>query len=252
MITVLFSVLAAGVLLVARAQQQETSWAWKWLATLLCIFLVVRITAYFRSHRRLCEIYIHQYDGYQARYGDTSFGKQFLDRVPLLISPVMGLRLLQGLFTHHWTPAIKESIAVLLNKPEEQRAAEASMAAALRAVETSKSNVTTSLYFTGTVYLVAFFASVVAIAPEKSTPENTQAAVATPRAQQRTPVQQRTTEAESQKIAVQRYPQLGVAGSSLNTQFLARYNLYRRTRPDFFKNPSWPIALADEIAATPK
>lgn len=58
--------------------------------------------------------------------------------------------------------------------------------------------------------------------------------------------------AEAKKSAVQRYPELGIAGSRFNTQFVARYQLYQQTRPDYFKDNAWPLRLAEEIGQTPQ
>ena len=60
------------------------------------------------------------------------------------------------------------------------------------------------------------------------------------------------TAADAQKVAVQRYPDLGIAGSKLNTKFIARYKLYQQTRPDYFRDTSWPLHLAEELTETPQ
>jgi hypothetical protein len=60
------------------------------------------------------------------------------------------------------------------------------------------------------------------------------------------------TVAEAQKIAVQRYPELGVAGSTVNTEFIARYKLYQQSRPDYFQDTSWPLRLVEEIVHPPQ
>jgi hypothetical protein len=52
----------------------------------------------------------------------------------------------------------------------------------------------------------------------------------------------------AKKRAVELYPQLGVAGSPLNQEFVARVERYKQSRPDYFKDTAWPIALADECA----
>ena len=54
-----------------------------------------------------------------------------------------------------------------------------------------------------------------------------------------------------QAQAVQKYPELGVRGSSLNQQFIAAVTERRRTNPAFFSNPRWPLLLADELAPRP-
>ena len=61
-----------------------------------------------------------------------------------------------------------------------------------------------------------------------------------------------STVQEAQREAVRRYPALGVAGSALNTMFVARYKLYQQQRPEYFRDPSWPIRLAEELNSTPQ
>jgi hypothetical protein len=56
------------------------------------------------------------------------------------------------------------------------------------------------------------------------------------------------TVAAAQREAVRRYPELGVAGSKLNREFLARHTRYERERPDYFRDASWPMRLAEEAA----
>ena len=67
----------------------------------------------------------------------------------------------------------------------------------------------------------------------------------TPRPQAR-PTQPSAIPAAAQQEAVRRYPELGVAGSKLNTEFVARYKRYRQERPEYFNDASWPLRLADE------
>ena len=52
---------------------------------------------------------------------------------------------------------------------------------------------------------------------------------------------------EAQREAVRRYPSLSVAGSDLNLKFAARYRLYKQEHPEFFRDPSWPLTLAEEL-----
>ncbi len=59
------------------------------------------------------------------------------------------------------------------------------------------------------------------------------------------------TVAEAQREAVRRNPQLGVRGSTLNTEFIARYRLYQQQNPDFFRDHSWPLKLAEELNPEP-
>ena len=57
--------------------------------------------------------------------------------------------------------------------------------------------------------------------------------------------------AEAQTEAVRRHPDLGVKGSKFNAAFIDRYNAYQREFPGYFSDNSWPVRLADEIAASP-
>jgi hypothetical protein len=56
------------------------------------------------------------------------------------------------------------------------------------------------------------------------------------------------TEAEGRAEALRLYPDLGVANSPLNREFVARYRSYQRLEPDFFDNPAWPVILVKEAA----
>jgi len=54
----------------------------------------------------------------------------------------------------------------------------------------------------------------------------------------------------AQQRAVKLYPDLAVANSRLNREFLRRYQLYQKENPAYFHNPEWPTALAGESQAT--
>lgn len=58
-----------------------------------------------------------------------------------------------------------------------------------------------------------------------------------------------TTETEGRVEALRLYPDLGVANSPLNREFVARYRSYQRLQPDFFQDPAWPVILVKECAA---
>jgi hypothetical protein len=60
------------------------------------------------------------------------------------------------------------------------------------------------------------------------------------------------TEAEAQRKAIQLYPELGIAGSQLNRDFVARYKLYKQTQPTFFRDTSWPLRLVRELTQPPE
>lgn len=51
--------------------------------------------------------------------------------------------------------------------------------------------------------------------------------------------------------AVRRFPQLGIAGSPLNTAFLRAVEKARVERPELFSNPEWPMYLASELQSAP-
>jgi hypothetical protein len=57
-----------------------------------------------------------------------------------------------------------------------------------------------------------------------------------------------STEAEGRREALRLYPDLGIAGSPLNREFVARYRSYQRLQPDFFEDPAWPVILVKESA----
>ena len=58
-----------------------------------------------------------------------------------------------------------------------------------------------------------------------------------------------TNEVEGRREALRLYPELGVANSPLNREFVIRYNSYQRLEPEVFQNPAWPVILAKESAA---
>ncbi|MEZ0254275.1 MAG: hypothetical protein ACAI37_03305 [Chthoniobacter sp.] len=54
---------------------------------------------------------------------------------------------------------------------------------------------------------------------------------------------------EAQRLAVQQYPALKVADSSLNREFRARYRHYQATNQAYFNDKEWPLHLAAESQA---
>lgn len=54
---------------------------------------------------------------------------------------------------------------------------------------------------------------------------------------------------EARKLALQRYPELGMRDSPLNKEFVARYNRLQTTNQDYFKDTRWPLKLATESQA---
>lgn len=61
-------------------------------------------------------------------------------------------------------------------------------------------------------------------------------------------VHAQTTSQDWQAKAIQKYPDIGVAGSELNKRFVEAYTERRKANPSFFNNPEWPLTLADELA----
>ena len=55
-------------------------------------------------------------------------------------------------------------------------------------------------------------------------------------------------DASPEQTAIRLYPALGVAGSPFNTRFLELQKKYAAERPDYFRDPDWPITLAREVA----
>ena len=53
---------------------------------------------------------------------------------------------------------------------------------------------------------------------------------------------------QSQSVAVQAYPDLGVKGSLMNDLFAQLYREHGWRDPEFFKNDQWPLQLAKECA----
>lgn len=62
------------------------------------------------------------------------------------------------------------------------------------------------------------------------------------------PLEFSTLVAESQHVAVARYPELGRAGSEMNSRFCFRYKQWLKANSARLQDPSWPILLADECA----
>jgi len=61
------------------------------------------------------------------------------------------------------------------------------------------------------------------------------------------PVRPATVE-EMEQEAVRRYPDLGVAGTRMNSEFVARYKQYKKENSGYFDDPNWPLTLAKETA----
>ena len=53
---------------------------------------------------------------------------------------------------------------------------------------------------------------------------------------------------QAQQEALRRYPDLGVAGSKFNAEFVVRHQRYKRENSAFLQDGSWPVRLAEETA----
>jgi hypothetical protein len=62
------------------------------------------------------------------------------------------------------------------------------------------------------------------------------------------PSAQLTDSQSAQRKAIALYPDLAVAKSPLNTEFVSRYRRYKVQNPDYFIDPDWPTKLAKESA----
>lgn len=56
---------------------------------------------------------------------------------------------------------------------------------------------------------------------------------------------------EARKRALQNYPELGVAGSKMNRDFLAAVEEAKHREPTLLKRSDWPMVLAQRVAPTP-
>ncbi len=52
----------------------------------------------------------------------------------------------------------------------------------------------------------------------------------------------------AQQKAIELFPDVGVAGSALNKEFLARAERYQSEKKEFFAQPDWPVRLAKECS----
>jgi hypothetical protein len=109
------------------------------------------------------------------------------------------------------------------------------------------------LLIAGFVIVAAFFKDALKPEPEASLPEPEPKTIAPTPAPavliskvSRPPLPTSKTTEEAKQLAVKYHPELGVSGSPLNTEFVARHKRYQAENPAFFNNPSWPIALVEE------
>jgi hypothetical protein len=54
----------------------------------------------------------------------------------------------------------------------------------------------------------------------------------------------------AEQRAIQLYPNLAIANSELNQEFVRRYRRYKMQNPSYFNDPEWPTKLATESQAT--
>lgn len=62
------------------------------------------------------------------------------------------------------------------------------------------------------------------------------------------PIPTFATMQDAQKEAVRRYPDLGIAGTQLHSEFLAIVETYKANTPRVFENKAWPLILAIEAS----
>ncbi len=53
--------------------------------------------------------------------------------------------------------------------------------------------------------------------------------------------------ANARQEAIRRYPNLAIAGSKFNGDFVARYTYYQQQQPAYFQDTSWPLRLAEKL-----
>jgi hypothetical protein len=119
----------------------------------------------------------------------------------------------------------------------------------------------TGRYYLAFLVVIALAAGIFWMTDRSSSHKTAAAASPTPLAEKRprhlaqatppdalAPVRIRT-EADGKKEALRLYPDLGVANSPLNREFLVRYRSYQRLEPEFFQDPAWPVTLVKESAA---
>ncbi len=100
--------------------------------------------------------------------------------------------------------------------------------------------------------LVPFWGMVLAScrpAPVAPTKPEASPGPSAPRARTLTPAEEHLEREEaSKREAVATYPELGVAGTAVNREYVRRYKLYRSVNPAFFEEPNWPKRLAEMLA----
>ena len=52
---------------------------------------------------------------------------------------------------------------------------------------------------------------------------------------------------DAEREAVRQHPELGLAGSKFNANYVVRYQRYKRENPKYFNDSEWPVTLANEI-----
>ena len=61
-------------------------------------------------------------------------------------------------------------------------------------------------------------------------------------------VQAQTPATNWQNAAIQKYPNIGIKDTDLNRRFVEAVTARRKTSPELFQDPKWPLIIADEIA----
>jgi len=248
MFAALFILAAIGLSLYARSIDAPIQTVCLWFGILVAVVLALRAAIHKLSDSRLVRQFNELYAAYNTQFGGTSSGRQFLDDVQPWherMGSSLGLLSLFG----DWQVVLASRVAIALaehfsGKTPEQRTLEDQIRGTAETIAARRKQFSETMVFTPLVVIAIGVATQTTLLPAPigrlapATPAPTQAPTAY------------LTADEAQKVAIQRYPALGVAGSKLNTEFVARYKQYQQTRPDYFRDTSWPIRLAEELTHT--
>jgi hypothetical protein len=242
--------LAVGVLIFGYAQDLSLGFVWVTLGCLFFGFVTIRNFLHRRSDKHLAGAHEELLRRYMETYGNTSTGQNFLHGTRPWHDGLFRAGAKRSLFTGDWEAVFLGGIAEFVGnlvtdgmKPAEQNVLERQISRVLELASARRKAFTNSVTISGIAYLLA---AVSALPGLGSATYVKRWLGQEPRTNSLGP--QLITATEAQRIAVSRYPDVGVSGSKLNRDFVVRYKHYKQTRPGYFDDPSWPIRLADEIA----
>jgi hypothetical protein len=236
-------ILSIGLAALGRAKGSPPEAVYSWLAALLATFWVLRTARQKFIEAREVKSFDELCDSYLGQFGTTSSGLEFIEQcLPWRQRRDSSLGLL-SLFGD-WHDAGARRIAAAAGahvsaKTMEQRMLED----AIRSI--TKVNAKHRRNFSRAIWLTSIATVGVGAA--------TQTQILSPpigRPPVPVPVQYASVE-EAHRVAISRHPKLAILGSKLNRAFIARAHFYRETRPGYFRDNSWPIRLADTLAAMP-